>query len=334
MARVTLEELHRLAVDALVAAGTSPQNARAVAEALVAADADGIASHGVARVPAYADQAASGKVDGHASPVVTRPSAGVVCVDAANGFAFPAIRAGLERAVEHVSDTGLVAVSVTRSHHFGAGGYHVEWLAQQGFLALGFGNSPAGIAPWGGSRGTFGTNPIAFACPRQDAPALVIDLSLSKVARGRIMVAAQKGEAIPDDWALDASGRPTTDPKAGLQGTMIPIGEAKGAALAFMVEILAAALTGANPAFQASSFFDAEGPPPGVGQLFVVLDSQAFTGSGFLDRVETLIGAVLEQEGTRLPGSRRLARREASRRDGVEIPQALHEELRRRAAVS
>src|SRR5690606_19350669 len=117
--------------------------------------------------------------------------------------------------------------------------YHVERLAERGLAGFAFGNSPAAIAPWGGKTGVFGTNPIAFAAPRKDGPPLVVDLSLSRVARGKIMVASQTGEPIPEGWALDADGRPTTDPKAALAGTMVPIGEAKGAALALVVEILA-----------------------------------------------------------------------------------------------
>jgi (2R)-3-sulfolactate dehydrogenase (NADP+) len=230
---------------------------------------------------------------------------------------------------------GVVAVGVTNSHHFGAAAYHIEPLARAGLVALAFGNSPAAIAPWGGSTGLYGTNPIAFACPRLmpdggDAP-LVIDLSLSKVARGKIMVAAQRGEPIPEGWALDAAGKPTSDAKAALAGTMLPLGDAKGAALVLIVELLSAALTGANFGYQASSFFDAKGPPPRVGQFFLLIDPGRF-GAGFPARVGTLAAAVLAQPGTRLPGDRRLAARAKAARDGVVIPDALARELEMRAA--
>jgi (2R)-3-sulfolactate dehydrogenase (NADP+) len=196
-------------------------------------------------------------------------------------------------------------------------------------MALGFSNSPAAIAPWGGNKGSFGTNPIAFACPRAGQPPLVIDLSLSTVARGKIMLAAQRGETIPDDWAQDAQGRPTTDPRAALAGTMQPLGGAKGAALALMVEILTASLTGANPAFRASSFFETEGPPPGVGQLFLVFDPRRFNPD-FDHAVAELLAHVLDQDGTRLPGSLRLQCRERSRREGILLPATLLADLRRR----
>lgn len=328
---VSMDELLALAHDALVAANTSPENAAIVAEALVAADAEGLSGHGVSRVPFYADQALSGKVDGRAIPVVRVTASGAVHVDARDGFAFPAIRAGLDRALELVGDAGTVSVAITNSHHSGASGYHVEHVANRGCVALGFTNSPSAVAPWGGHKGTFGTNPIAFACPRKDHPPLVIDLSLSKVARGKIMVAAQKGESIPLGWALDAEGQPTTDANAAMAGTMVPIGEAKGAALAMMVEILTAALTGAHFAYEASSFFTAEGSPPRIGQFFIVIDPRVFAGAGFTARVEELIAEICAQEGTRLPGDRRLAQRAKSRNKGIVVTDSLYQDLVRRA---
>jgi (2R)-3-sulfolactate dehydrogenase (NADP+) len=333
MMRLTLSQAHDLAVGALVAAGTAPGNADDVARALVAAEADGQAGHGLSRVPAYADQVAAGKVAGRADPVISECGPAALRVDAADGFAYPAIARGLPRVGGMARVMGIAAMAVTNSHHFGMAGYHVEAPAARGLMALAFGNSPAAIAPWGGTRGLFGTNPIAFACPRlRGEPPLVIDLSLSKVARGKVMVAAQKGEAIPEGWALDAEGRPTRDAKAALAGTMLPMGDAKGAALVLMVEILAAALTGAHFGYEASSFFDAEGAPPRVGQFFVLIDPARFAGEGFGARVEALCAAILQQPGTRIPGGRRLDLRARAAADGIEISDALHAQLVARAA--
>jgi (2R)-3-sulfolactate dehydrogenase (NADP+) len=330
-AHLTLSEARDLAHAVLVAAGTSPQNAAAVADALVAAEADGIASHGLSRLPAYADQVKSGKVAGAAVPALHWTAEATLRVDAGAGFAFPAVAAGLDAAAGRVAQTGIVGVAVYASHHAGAMGHHVEKLAARGLAGLAFSNSPSAIAPWGGSAGVFGTNPIAFAVPRAGAAPLVIDASLSKVARGKIMVAAQRGTAIPDDWALDPEGRPTTDPKAALEGTMLPIGDAKGAALVLMVEILAAALTGGQFGFEASSFFTADGPAPRIGHLFVVMDPARLGGPDFAARLEVLLGAILGQDGTRLPGDRRLGARAKAATAGISVPAALLEDLRARA---
>jgi (2R)-3-sulfolactate dehydrogenase (NADP+) len=248
-----------------------------------------------------------------------------VRVDAKNGFAFPALARAISELDTLVAATGIAVAAVHRSHHFGQAGYHMEQLAVRGHVGLMFGNSPKAIAPWGGQRGVFGTNPIAFAVPRTNQAPLVIDLSLSKIARGKIMVAAQRGESIDPGWALDPNGHPTTDPQAAMAGTMLPMGDAKGAALVMMVEILAAALTGSNFGFEASSFFDADGPPPGVGQLLIAINGEALSGNTLATRLETLIAAVLEQPGTRLPGSRRFATRGAK---FINIPHAAYDELR------
>ncbi|MDE2229868.1 MAG: Ldh family oxidoreductase [Alphaproteobacteria bacterium] len=333
-ARLTVNEAHDLAVRALKRAGTSGAAAAAVAEALVAAELDGIASHGLSRLPFYADQVESGKVNGKAEPAVDRPAPAIVRVDAGDGFAFPAIDAGFAHIDDAVRSAGVIALAISRSHHAGAFGYHVERLAHRGLIALGFGNTPAAIAPWGGKRALFGTNPIAFAAPRRTGAPLVLDLSLSVAARGKIMLAAQKGEPIPDGWALDGAGNPTTDAKAALAGTMVAIGGAKGAGLALMVEILAAALTASNFGFEASSFFDAKGPPPRVGQFFFVLDPARFGAETYRSRIDVLIAAMSEEAGVRLPGARRQALRVRLEAEGIPISDALLSDLRRRGGVS
>jgi len=327
MARRSLDELHALAVAVLRASNTSPANAESVARALVRADGDDLPSHGVARLPAFSAQAIAGKVDGFAEPKLTVTGDATLRVDARSGFAFPAVDMGLDRAAEIVGRTGVVAVAVGHSHNAGVMGHHAERMAEKGLAAMAFTNSFGAIAPWGGSRPLYGTNPVAFSCPRAGAPPLVIDVSLSKVARGKVKLAADRGEPIPEGWCLDKDGRPTTDAKAGFSGSFLPMGDARGATLVLMVELLSAALTGSNFAFEASSFYDAEGPPPHVGQLFVVFKPEALGGDSFVDRVEELMQAILAQKGTRLPGSRRLEAREKARKAGVEVADKLLTEL-------
>ncbi len=325
---LSLHDAEVLAVKALMACGTSEANARSVARALVAADADGLASHGLSRVPAYAAQAKSGKVDGKAVPDLQAAGSAALRIDARDGFAYPALDLAVAEAIARTPQTGVLAIGIAQSHHFGAAGYHVERLAAAGLIGLAFSNSPAAMAPWGGTTPILGTNPIAFACPAEAGqPPLVVDLSLSEVARGKIMVAAQKGEAIPTGWALDAAGQPTTDAKAALAGSMLPMGGAKGAALALVVEILSAALTGSNFGHEAGSFFTADGPKPRIGQLLLAFNPGPLSGGAFSSRIATLLHTILDQDGTRLPGARRLANRAKAARDGVSLPAALHQEI-------
>jgi (2R)-3-sulfolactate dehydrogenase (NADP+) len=330
---ITLAEAEQLAGQALERAGTAAAAAASVARAIARAEADGLSSHGLARIPAYCAQVRTGKVDGRAAPKLVPLGPSGARVDARYGFAFPALDLAIDAVVERANRTCTAAIAITNSHHFGVAGHHVERVAERGLVGLVMGNSPGGIAPWGGRRALLGTNPIAFACPRRAAPPLVVDVSLSKVARGKVMVAAERGEPIPGDWALDAGGRPTTDAKAALAGTMLPLGDAKGAALALMVEILAAALTGANFAAEASSFFDDQGPPPGVGQCLIALDPGPFSDGRFTDRLEVLLRAIEDEPGARLPGARRLALRHKAAADGIAVPAALLERIRELAVA-
>ncbi len=326
-ARLTVADAEALATGALRRNHTSRENAAIVGKALVAAEADGLKGHGLGRVPTYAAQARVGKVDGMATPMATRPRPGVLLIDAAHGFAFPALDLAVAELPDLARAQGIAAAALRRSHHCGAAGHPAERLAERGLVALLFANSPPAIAPWGGSRGLFGTNPIAFACPLAGRPPIVVDLSLSKVARGNVLAARQKGEPIPLGWALDPEGFPTTDPEAALKGTMVPLGDAKGTALALMVELLAAGLTGANYAAEASSFLDADGPPPGTGQLILALDPEAFGGNAMLARFAALAAMIEAEPGARLPGSRRLAARAKALTEGLTLAPGLVAEI-------
>jgi (2R)-3-sulfolactate dehydrogenase (NADP+) len=322
-------ELEALIAAALVACNTSQANARSVARALAQAEIDGQKGHGLSRVPSYAAQAKSGKVDGHARPEMRQTRPGSLMVDVRHGFAYPAIDLAIAQLPGLAKANGIAAAGFTRSHHFGVAGHHVERLAEAGLVALAFGNTPKAMAPFGGRRPFYGTNPIAFAAPLRGRPPIVVDLALSLVARGKILTAAQKGEAIPSGWAVDEQGTPTTDAAAALKGALQPIGGAKGAALALMVEVLAVALTGANFGFEASSFLDAQGEPPGVGQLLVAIDADAFAGADVLaDRVAALAGMIESDGAARLPGARRIALREKAKRDGVDVDAVLLAQVR------
>jgi (2R)-3-sulfolactate dehydrogenase (NADP+) len=320
MMKLSIQDAQARAVAVLQENRTDAANALSVARALVQAEADGLGGHGLMRLASYAAQARCGKVDGFARATLAKTAPGAAIIDAQHGFAYPAIDLAIEVLQDLAPAQGIAAISITRSGHCGAMGLAVERLADAGLVALMMANTPAAMAPWGGTRALFGTNPIACAFPRPTAPPVVIDLSLSKVARGHIVAAKQRGGAIPEGWALDAGGHPTTDPAAALAGTMVPAGEAKGAALALMVEAMAAGLTGGRFAFEASSFLDAAGPPPATGQIMIALNPAAF-GPG-LAHLETLFAAVAGESGARLPGERRLASRRAAAVEGIEIKEA------------
>lgn len=335
MAKQTLEQLTALSTRALLNAGASRPMADATTRALIYAEARGLPSHGLSRVPQYTTHLRNGRVNGAAVANVVKGKAAACLIDAAEGLAFPACELAIAEAIARAGSAGACFAGVTNSHHFGAAACHLEAVAAAGMVGLAFGNSPAAMPAWGGKRGIFGTNPIAAVFPRVNESPLMIDLSLSEVARGKLMIAAKKGEPIPLGWALDKDGKPTTDPKAGLEGTMVPAGGVKGAMLAMIVELLCCALTGAAFGVEADSFFVDEGNRPRIGQAFLVIDPDALAGREVFDaRIETLVAAMLAESGVRLPGKRRAVIAEEARRSGVEIPAALMADLERLAGAA
>jgi len=325
--RLSLKDATDLVVRALVANRVDETNARSAAAALIAAEADGQRGHGLSRVSSYAAQARSGKIDGYATPVVEQPASALLRIDAKSGFAYPAIDLACEQLPALADVTGVAAACIFNSHHFGQAGAHAERLAAQGLVALVLSNSPKAITFWGGTEPMMGTNPIAFAAPCADAEPLVIDLALSKVARGKILAAKRDGKKIPDDWALDADGNPTDDPSAAMAGSMLPIGDAKGAALVLVVELLTAALTGSNFGYEASSFFEGEGAPPHIGHTIIVFRPSIASGGLFAQRVANILGAIDNTDGARLPGTSRLSHRQLARESGLAISPVLQQEF-------
>jgi len=329
VARVSIEELHDLATQALVLAGANDDMAASTARALVYAEARGLASHGVARVAQYATHLKNGRADGAARPKVAVAKGGAVLIDAGCGLAYPACAVAVHEGIRRARDFGVSFAAVRNSHHFGVAAYHLEAVGAAGLVGLAFGNSPAAMSAPGGKRPLFGTNPIAAIFPRPHALPLVVDLSLSEVARGKLMVAAKEGKKIPLGWALDKDGRPTTDPNAGLEGSMLAMGAAKGAVLALIVELLVTALTGSAIGFEASSFFVDEGNRPRLGQAFLVIDPAALAGRVIYDeRIETLLTAMTADPDVRLPGERRRSLEAKAMGDGIEIAPTLHAQLR------
>ncbi len=327
--RIPAADLERLMERALARSGANPAMAAATARALAVAEMDGIASHGASRIPQYCGHLGNGRANGSAVACVVRDSKGACLVDAGQGLAFEACALAGREAIGRAGEFGVSFAAVTNSNHFGVAAYHLEPVAQAGLVGLAMGNSPAAMPAWGGKRALFGTNPIAAIFPRRAGAPLMIDLSLSAVARGKIMVAAREGKPIPEGWALDREGNPTTDAKAALDGSMLPVGGAKGAMLALIVELLVCALSGAAYGFESDSFFTAEGRPTRIGQAFLAIDPNALAGNDvYLERVDTLVAAMTADAGVRLPGARRLANRDKARAEGVQVPAELLAKIR------
>ncbi len=326
--KYSIEETTALAVRALKRAGAAKAMAQATAQALVAAEMEGLTGHGLSRVPLYCEHLRQGRANGRAKPKVVKKKGATCLVDARGGLAFLASALAVKEAVKRAKRHGIAFAGVTNSHHFGAAAFHLAPVAQAGLVGLAFTNSPSAINAAGGKRAFFGTNPIAAIFPRKDANPIVVDLSLTEVVRGKIMLYAKEGKSIPLGWAVDKDGNPTTDPKAALTGSLMAIGGAKGAALALMVEVLCVALTGAAFSFENDSYFE-PGNHPRIGHAILAIDPDALAGAdSYFSRLEAMISKLLADEGVRLPGTRRQQAAAKARAEGIDIPDALHQELR------
>lgn len=325
---LNLDEIEDIALRALLAAGTAGENARPLARATAETEADGVASHGLAYIPVYCAHVRCGKVDGHATPTLSYPRPGVVVADAATGFAHPAIDLGFEALIPLARAQGIAALAVRNSYNCGVLGIHTRRLAAAGLVGLGFTNAPASIAPSGGSKPVIGTNPFSIATPGPGgSPGILIDQSASTIAKSEVMKHAREGRPIPVGWALDAEGNPTTDPNVGLKGSMAPSGGYKGVNAALLVEIMAAALTGAMLGIDAAPFSGTEGGPPRTGQFFIAIDPDATSGGVFGERIEALAAAIHDQEGAHLPGDGRRAARARAAAQGVAVNVATLERI-------
>ena len=326
--RMGLGEVHALATEIFRAHGGSPEQTRAVADTVTAAERDECESHGLFRVPGYVASIRSGKVDAAAEPAVTRLAPAVVRVDGAHGFAPLALEAGREPLIEAAREQGVAALAITDVYHFAALWPETEALAERGLAAFAFVAAMAYVAPAGGTKPLYGTNPMSFAWPRAGRPPLVFDQASSASARGEIMLHERDGKPIPEGWGLDAAGDPTTDPAAALAGAQLPFGGYKGASIALMIELLAGALVGDLFSFEASEVDNGDGGPPRGGELVIAIDpARCSRGGDPVRRAEALFARVLAQEGARLPSDRRYAARLRTPVEGVSIPRRLYDAL-------
>jgi (2R)-3-sulfolactate dehydrogenase (NADP+) len=338
MAALSLQQANALVQAALLKSGASAIMAASVAKALVLAEAQGIASHGLSRVPQYATHLKNGRANGNAVATIAQRKGAAVVIDAQQGLAFPACDLAIAEGIKTAKEFGVCFIGVKNSHHAGVIVDHLRAVASAGLVGLGFANSPSAMPAAGGKHPVFGTNPVAAIFPRRSNDPLMIDLSLSEVARGKVMVAAKEGKTIPLGWALDKDGNPTTDAKAALEGSMLAVGSTtstKGAMLALIIELLVTAVIGAQFGFEASSFFVDEGNQPKIGQAFLIIDPSALSGNdSYLDRIEVLVSEMLLDEGVRLAGARRLSLERNAHVAGINIPDALLQTLHKLAETA
>jgi len=318
------QELFRLGCTALERAGAHAAMAQAAARHLVQAEAQGLPTHGMSRVAFYCSMLRNGRADGTAHPAMVSDRAAACLIDNRDGLPYVSVEWAVGEAMQRARRNGIAFAGIRNSSHVGVLGIHLLAVAEAGLVGFAFTNSPAAIPPWGGSKALFGTNPVAAAFPRRDADPIVIDLALTTVVRGRIMMAMRKGERIPEGWALDRNGKPTTDPKEAIEhGSLFPIGGSKGAMLALMFELICASLTGAAIGPEADSFFSEQGNKPRIGQAFIAIDPGALAGiDKFAERVETVVSTMLSDPEVRLPGARRFASERAAKA-GIEVPDDL-----------
>jgi (2R)-3-sulfolactate dehydrogenase (NADP+) len=326
---LTVREIADLALAALIKAGAGEKAARSLGTAIARAEAEGLASHGLAYLPTYVEHLDCGKVMRDAMPKITHPKPGIVAVDAACGFAHPAIDLGMESLLPAARAQGIATLVIRNSYNCGVLGHHTDRIAGAGLLGLGFTNAPASIAPTGGMKPVIGTNPVSLAAPDgMGGTSLLIDQSASVVAKSEIMKKARAGLPIPEGWAFDAEGKPTTDAAVAVKGLMAPAGGQKGVGLGLIVELLAAALSGATLGIDASPFSGAVGGPPKTGQCFIAIDAGAASGGAFAERLTRLCAAISDQPGTHLPGARRAANRTRAEREGIAVDAALLARIR------
>lgn len=310
-----------------VAAGVERDGSALVADGLVEADLQGVASHGLLQAPNYLRRLRAGTIATKASLRIVHESAAVTVFDAGLALGHAVAGQAMQRAVASANAHGLAAVAVRTATHFGVAGRHARLAAEAGMIGIVLCNSRVMLPAPGGSRPVVGNNPLAIAVPCAGRPPIVFDMAMSAVAMGKIRLAAQRGETIYEGWALDGEGNATTDARAALAGMLLPAAGPKGFGLALMVDFLCALSSGSAGGELASMYGD-PALPADCSWLFIAIDPARFGLSRpYAERVAELAAAV--QRGgpdLALPGDRKLAAEERNA-GHIALPRALVEEL-------
>jgi delta1-piperideine-2-carboxylate reductase len=302
---MSLEEIGELAMRVFSINGCDAANTEALVRTVVNAERDGSHSHGLFRVPGYVASLRSGKVNGRASPEVSHKTPAVVTVDGANGYTPLAIERGVPTLTEAANRLGVAVMAITDTHHFAALWPETEAIAAQGLIGMACVCYMPFVAPAGGNRPLFGTNPVSFAWPRPGRPPVVVDMATAAMAHGELQVAAREGRSVPLGTGLDENGKLTTDPGAILKGMLLPFGGYKGSAIALLVELLAAGAIGERFSFEAAENDNKDGGPPRGGEFMLAMSPEIIGGPNWAQHCEGFFHRFDAIEGTRLPGSRR-----------------------------
>jgi delta1-piperideine-2-carboxylate reductase len=327
--RLTLDEVNELSLRVLMSNGMAEDHASAIARVITAGQRDECHSHGIYRLLVCVRSLREGKLAGDARPQVCDLSPAIVRVDARFGYSQLAFELGSALLVEKARTLGIAALSINNCFHFSALWPEVEVIASEGLAALAMTPSHSWVAPAGGTKPVFGTNPIAFAWPRPGTFPFVFDFATSAIARGDIELHRRTGKDIPLGWAVDEAGQPTTDPAAAMRGAMLTFGGHKGSALSAMVELLAGPLLGDLTSLESQKFDEGVGATPCHGELIVAFNPDVFAAGkrGEGDRyAEAMFDAIVGQ-GARLPSQRRFEARARSEVEGVEVSAQLYADV-------
>lgn len=327
--------LEAFAVHIMQAVGLNNADAQTVAWALVSANLEGIDTHGVSRLAMYARRVRAGMAAAHPQLRWTQQAPAISHLDADNALGPVAALAAMDEAVRLAQSQGVGMVAVAHTNHAAALSAYTERAAGAGCIAFMVCNTPPAVPPWGGKVAFLGTNPLAFSAPgpTPDEPPVVVDLATSIVARGNIIMAARQGQAIPEGWALDKDGNPTTDAKAALAGAVLPMAGAKGYALALMIEILSAILPGTSWGPQVRSPYDDSTAPTDAGLWCLAIHLGAIMPpEEYAQRLGGMLTALRQTpampgQRIRVPGERRAEIRATRSEQGIPIDAATCREL-------
>ena len=336
---IDVPSLTRLAADAFLGAGVGAEDADTCAGVLVDAETLGITTHGLIRIPQYIDRIARGGIDPRAAVGVERKAPSLALVDGANGLGPVAGATALGVARELAAETGVAYVGCRRSNHCGALAPYALEACDAGLVLVAGTNASTTMVPWGGRERRMGNNPLCISAPGGAGIHFVLDMAMSVAARGKIRAALAEGAPIPEGWAVDAGGAPTTDPAVALAGSLLAMGGYKGSGLSLAVDLLSGLLSGARFLADVGSWSAEPGTPSGLGHFFLVIDPGRMLGAGaYAAAMDRFMGIVLETPPAdpatpvMLPGEREQKRRQRALEEGVAVPADLLASIRELAS--